>query len=206
MELTQYIYYSPLFLFPLMYYFKTNILYNLIKGESRAKVLYRNIKDLFPYFLKKTKNNCLYAINDEGEVIDYPKKTNDNSNIKLIIYEKIKNDDSDDISDKIFYYTYDMFNKFESKKETKFKFMAIQLNYNNNTYNIKLHSENFTFYIQDNIVLSKEFIKWYMFKFLNVKIKNENYKINIMDNLFKNITLKPNEKIKLSENSYNIIS
>ena len=206
MELTQYIYYSPLFLFPLMYYFKTNILYNLIKGESRAKVLYRNIKDLFPYFLKKTKNNCLYAINDEGEVIDYPKKTNNNSNIKLIIYEKIKNDDSDDISDKIFYYTYDMFNKFESKKETKFKFMAIQLNYNNNTYNIKLHSENFTFYIQDNIVLSKEFIKWYMFKFLNVKIKNENYKINIMDNLFKNITLKPNEKIKLSENSYNIIS
>ena len=99
-----------------------------------------------------------------------------------------------------------MFNKFESKKETKFKFMAIQLIYNNNTYNINLNSENFTFYIQDNVVLSKEFIKWYMFKFLNVKIKNENYKINIMDNLFNNITLKPNQKIKLSEKSYYIIS
>ena len=90
--------------------------------------------------------------------------------------------------------------------ESNFKFVFIEVETNNGTYNITLSTINKTFYIIDN-VLDYNFILWYL---INIeKIKNftiENIlNVTIMDHYYKKMNLSKNDKLLIYKSGYKII-
>ena len=83
------------------------------------------------------------------------------------------------------------------------QFLSIKLYLNNKYYNINLLNPNY--YVLNNKLLDKEFIKWYISKEYNLKISDmDDYHIILMDKEIKEYKLNKYHSIKITENGYNI--
>ena len=86
-------------------------------------------------------------------------------------------------------------------------FIQIELSTENIDENVTIHKNLENFYVNDNDILDKTFLKWYAKTFYDVTV-NENYKLNIIDsdiNMF-NINKEQYLQIKNSDiNKYKII-
>ena len=109
------------------------------------------------------------------------------------LYKRIKN--KDDISS----------NTDISKVEKPF--IQVELSLENMDENITIHKNLECFYVNDNDILDKTFLRWYAKTFYDVTV-NENYKLNIIDsdiNMF-NINEEEYLQIKMRDKSnYEII-
>ena len=108
--------------------------------------------------------------------------------------------------DYLFYYCCD-YKSCDLK--TNYKFIAINLNIyhddDKETHAIYLQNNDITFYLENNAILSKEFINWYCSVYNNFDApKNDNYEISIIDNLANIQTIKPTQYIKLNKDFYEI--
>jgi|TARA_Y100000992_G_C21272309_1_gene497651 hypothetical protein len=127
---------------------------------------------------------------------------NNSNNLYFVDNDKLKiNSQTSD--NKILISVNNLSNKFI---ESNFKFVFIEVETNNGTYNITLSTINITFYIIDN-VLDYNFILWYL---INIeKIKNftiENIlNVTIMDHYYKKMNLSKNDKLLIYKSGYKII-
>lgn len=127
---------------------------------------------------------------------------NNSNNLYFVDNDKLKiNSQTSD--NKILISVNNLSNKFI---ESNFKFVFIEVETNNGTYNITLSTINETFYIIDN-VLDYNFILWYL---INIeKIKNftiENIlNVTIMDHYYKKMNLSKNDKLLIYKSGYKII-
>lgn len=92
--------------------------------------------------------------------------------------------------------------------KTDYKFIAITLNiFHDNkreTHTIDLQNTDTTFYLENNRILSKEFITWYC-SFYGIKaFFNNNYNLSIIDDKANIKTIRPDECIELSKKTYEI--
>ena len=89
----------------------------------------------------------------------------------------------------------------------KYKFISCEINYKSKPYVVKLNSSVQSFYFEKNIILSKSFVYWYLYKFYNVEC-DDNYTINIIDQDISQVllTCKNNTNgISLEMESYSIL-
>lgn len=185
---------------PIFFKYKNSIIYNIFKTQARAEIYYNYLKSQIAYLPEENeKNNEKIFLMANKEIIisntDYIPE-----NYKLMIYQKQTNGFTN-------YYTYENYSNFEEKENTIYKFFAIELQINGEKYDIKLSSEKFNFYIDGNLILSKDFITWYMKSFLKKKeLISDDYRINIIDDKFMPIQLESSQKIQLYKNYYNIIN
>ena len=158
------------------------------------------------YFVQPNINNYI-----EGEIPSgliraiREKKDKDN---ELLIYSKLNH-----VSNKNDFYVYKLKNNKQilypwDRYEISYKFISVEVNINNNTYVIKLSSKEDNFYINQNIVLSKPFIIWYLKHYYQFTGPFEKYSINIIDNNISLIELNSKEHsdgILLNEDGYEIL-
>ena len=87
------------------------------------------------------------------------------------------------------------------------KFIAIDLDYNNNKHLVKLKDTNYNYYIVNNC-LNKLFFKYYIKNILNLQVDDDNcnYNVSIIDNDCNIINILPHQSIIINENNYEIIS
>mgnify|MGYP006088004759 CR=1 FL=1 len=139
----------------------------------------------------------IYVTLKDGEIINSKDKLYD-----LMIYGKV---DEDNI---YHYYLYDENNNlYNDTSEVSYKFISCEINYNSESYVVKLNSSEQNFYYEKNIILSKSFVYWYLEKFYNVKCKGD-YTITIIDNNISEVSLSSENNIKglrLDMDSYSIL-
>ena len=177
-----------------IYYFRekfiTNFGWYFFKLQANYQILTKSKK-------KESTFELLY----NGENIDLSKK-NDDTIYDLLIYSRLSNDKVN-----YFTYSYNDFREFEKQNSLDYSFMSCVLNYNDEEYVIKLKTPDYSFYFENNIILSKSFILWYMKKFNNIKNINE-YTITIIDHNIREVVLdsKINSNgILLCSDSYKIL-
>jgi len=108
------------------------------------------------------------------------------------------------------YIFYNKIPKTLNYKLSNVKFIAIDLDYNNNKYLVNLKDCNYTYYnyyIVNNC-LNKLFFKYYIKNILNLQVDedNFNYNVTIIDNNVNLINILPHQSIIINENDYEIIS
>lgn len=103
-------------------------------------------------------------------------------------------------------YSYDKLTNGEIKPSI-IKFMMVELEYDNNKYMIELKTNDFNFYIENNI-LDKAFFAFYMKYILHVEINDDtfDYKIFLLDNNISMFTLNKEQSIIIGKNSYDILT
>ena len=123
-----------------------------------------------------------------------------NSTNKLILCDK--NEDGC-----INYVFYDKIPTSLNYKLSNVKFIAIDLDYNNNKHLVKLKDTNYNYYIVNNC-LNKLFFKYYIKNILNLQVDedNFNYNVTIIDNDCNIINILPHQSIIINENNYEISS
>ena len=87
------------------------------------------------------------------------------------------------------------------------KFIALILNFNNNKYNMELHTPYINYYIVDNII-DKDFILYYYRTFIDKEYcdyKNFEYSLYLCDQNADIFDLNTYDKIIILKDSYNII-
>ena len=130
-----------------------------------------------------------------------------NKNIiyNLIIYKFYINNEE-------YYASYDNIeNIFNNIDETNINdclitspFIQVEINVNNTTINISDKIKKF--YLKDNIIFGKYFLKWFLKEFYNFDDFNYNdYKLNIIDNNINELKITNNRQIKLKPTSYEIV-
>ena len=143
------------------------------------------------------KSSFLVTLND-GKLIE-----NNDKSFDLMLYAKLDKDSN--------IYNYYLYNKSKtSYSETSpinYKFISCEINYKSKTYVVKLNSSDQNFYFEKNIILSKSFVYWYLYKFYNV-VCDDNYSINIIDQDISQILLTSKNNtmgICLEMESYSIL-
>lgn len=101
--------------------------------------------------------------------------------------------------DYLFYYCY---NYNYSDKITKWKFINVDLRINGKSINLDLQTKDKTYYLINNKILGKKFIKWYMNHYFKNNICDCDYEISIIDNCANIITLLPSQYIVLEKENY----
>ena len=123
-------------------------------------------------------------------------KTNCINKIHYIEYPEFNNDS--DFSDCSEYYNYNMSN---------IKFMSVSIDYNNNSYPIELKTDNYNYYMVNN-VLNKSFFQYYLCNVLNISVDMNdpvfNYYVNIIDHNVNIVGLTPEQSLIIKENEYEI--
>jgi hypothetical protein len=94
-------------------------------------------------------------------------------------------------------------------KESELKFIAVNIEYNNKPYQISLKTDDYNFYIVNNIINSN-FFKYYINIHLKENIENINfsdfkYRLEIIDHNVNFHTLNETHSIIIKENNYEII-
>ena len=134
--------------------------------------------------------------------------SNNNDKMYLGILKKNKCVVEYDFSKKENYLFYFCKNYESCDLKTDYKFITITLNIfhddNNETHTIYLQNNDTTFYLENNKILSKEFISWYCSRYAIKASVNNNYSITIIDNKANLKTIKPNEFIQLNKKFYEI--
>jgi hypothetical protein len=99
------------------------------------------------------------------------------------------------------------FTNITNYEVSNIKFIAINLTYNNNTYQIQLKTPEYNFYIVDNII-GKTFFNYYLVNILKVVNSsldsNFKYNLEIMDHNVNMFTLNENQVIIFKKDSYDI--
>ena len=80
-------------------------------------------------------------------------------------------------------------------------FIQIELKQNDRIYDIHEYISNF--YIENNEILDKVFLEWFMKEFYSTKLE-DNYELNIIDKEINIFKLKKDEKVILTKESYKI--
>lgn len=80
-------------------------------------------------------------------------------------------------------------------------FIQIELKQNDRIYDIHEYISNF--YIENNEILDKVFLEWFMKEFYSTKLE-DNYELNIIDKEINIFKLKKDEKVILTKDSYKI--
>tara|TARA_B100000575_G_C22978192_1_gene564507 strand:+ start:36 stop:641 length:606 start_codon:yes stop_codon:yes gene_type:complete len=162
------------------YHRLTNI-YTKNKKEEKEDILEEKTISLLKY------NKETYAKNLE---IEYPLKIK-KEELYLVnnggLYKRIKTDvlkEEDLIMNK-----------------TDKLFIQIELKQNDKIYDIHEYIGNF--YIENNEILDKVFLEWFMKEFYSTKLE-DNYELNIIDKEINIFKLKKDEKVILTKESYKI--
>jgi len=93
-------------------------------------------------------------------------------------------------------------------EEADYKFISINLIYNENSYQIQLLTEYCNFYIVNNII-DNIFLHYYLTDMLKIQtenIKQFSYKLEIMDHNINMFTLNETQFIVFKKNDYNVCS
>ena len=165
-----------------------NIAWILFKMQANWEIVNKN----------NSTKEAIYVTLKDGEIINSKDKSHD-----LMIYGKVDEDNN------IYqYYIYDEnSNIYSDTSEVSYKFISCEINYNSESYVVKLNSSEQNFYYEKNIILSKSFVYWYLEKFYNVKCKGD-YTITIIDNNISEVSLSSENNIKglrLDMDSYSIL-
>ena len=165
-----------------------NIAWILFKMQANWEIVNKN----------NSTKEAIYVTLKDGEIINSKDKSHD-----LMIYGKVDKDNN------IYqYYIYDEnSNIYSDTSEVSYKFISCEINYNSESYVVKLNSSEQNFYYEKNIILSKSFVYWYLEKFYNVKCKGD-YTITIIDNNISEVSLSSENNIKglrLDMDSYSIL-
>ena len=193
------------------------IIWNILKFFSEIEYYNRNnikrLKNLGNYCNKLIKNNdkettLIMGINSKTyKNIKKLQYDINNKNIiyNLIIYKFYINNEE-------YYASYDNIeNIFNNIDETNINdclitspFIQVEINVNNTTINISDKIKKF--YLKDNIIFGKYFLKWFLKEFYNFDDFNYNdYKLNIIDNNINELKITNNRQIKLKPTSYEIV-
>lgn len=162
-------------------YHRLTKLYTNDKNEEKENILEEKTISLLKY------NKETYAKNLE---IEYPLKIK-KEELYLVnnggLYKRIKTDvlKEDDL----------IMNKTDKL------FIQIELKQNDKIYDIHEYIGNF--YIENNEILDKVFLEWFMKEFYSTKLEN-NYELNIIDKEINIFKLKKDEKVILTKESYKI--
>ena len=86
------------------------------------------------------------------------------------------------------------------------KFISVNLTYNKNQYDIKLKTDEFNYYIVNNVI-DKVFLKYYLVHVLNIFLDKDTdftYNLEIIDNTVNVINLDINDSIIILKDGYNV--
>lgn len=205
-----------------------NIAYKLLYCVSLFQIQLYKLKNYISPKLLHLNTFCDKYLKDKGLIVDTSFKQllliDDNGNkihdifieneddIKFIENECNKLNYSgiillDKVIDKnsMNYVFYEKFPKSFVYKVSNIKFIAIDLDYNNNKYLINLKDNNNNYYIVNNC-LNKLFFKYYIRNILKFDINEDNfdYNVTIIDNNVSIFNLLPDQSIIINEDDYNI--
>lgn len=191
-----------LFSFLQMQYFKAqqyiNTIYNtpVITNEN-------SIKTIIEQFKNNQKIGHILETTPMQSIVIQENITNIPQEYDLIVFSDI----SDNLKpqNKICYsalndetdYKYDVSN---------IKFISVNLTYNKNQYDIKLKTDEFNYYIVNNVI-DKVFLKYYLVHVLNIVLDKDTdftYKLEIIDNTVNVINLDINDSIIILKDGYNV--
>ena len=188
--------------------------YSFITGLFFSGIVFYQYKDTIiqntTWFLFKTQAKCQIMFKENPQKSSFLVTFNDGKLIKnndksfdLMIYGKLDKDSN--------IYNYFLYNKFNisysEMPPVKYKFISCEINYKSKPYVVKLNSSAQSFYFEKNIILSKSFVYWYLYKFYNVEC-DDNYTINIIDQDISQVLLTSKNNIKgisLEMESYSIL-
>ena len=162
-------------------YHKFTSMYTKDKKEEKEEIVEEKTISLIKY------NKETYAKNLE---IEYPLKIK-KEELYLVnnggLYKRIKRDvlKEEDL----------IMNKTEKL------FIQIELKQNDKIYDIHEHISKF--YIENNEILDKVFLEWFMKEFYSTKLE-DTYELNIIDKEINIFKLKKDEKVILTKESYKI--
>lgn len=90
-------------------------------------------------------------------------------------------------------------------KQSKLKFISMEITHNDKTHPIELKTENYNHYIVNN-VLNKYFFMYYLTNVLNVEIYHDNfdYKISVIDHNVNVFELTPTQYLIIKDDDYEI--
>ena len=209
------------------------LLYKLLYAFSWCQIYLHKINNYFDTKVTRLNTYCDKYLKDKGWIVSIVIKKfividNDGNKIKTIFIEDkdihaIENHfnsflpytlmlcDSDKNENGCIDYVF--YNKIPTSlnyKVSNVKFIAIDLDYNNNKYLVNLKDCNYTYYnyyIVNNC-LNKLFFKYYIKNILNLQVDDDNfnYIVNIIDNDCNIINILPHQSIIINENDYEIIS
>lgn len=86
------------------------------------------------------------------------------------------------------------------------KFISVKLTYINNQYDIKLKTEDFNYYIVNNVI-DDVFLKYYLVHILKIVLDKDidfTYKLEIIDHMVNVINLDINDSIIILKDGYNV--
>ena len=150
---------------------------------------------------KAKKNESTFELLYNGKNINLSNR-NEDTVYDLLIYSKLSDDKIN-----YFTYTFNNFKPFETQSSIDYRFMNCVLNYKDEEYIIKLKTSDYSFYFENNVILSKSFVLWYMKKFYDIDNINH-YTITILDNNIVEIVLdsKTNQNgLMLCSDGYKIL-
>tara|TARA_B110000285_G_C14954810_1_gene528629 strand:+ start:80 stop:742 length:663 start_codon:yes stop_codon:yes gene_type:complete len=137
------------------------------------------------------KKSIWYIIknNDCGEIIELENAGDIKTTYDFIIYGKYDNEyEIYNYKTHSFKHTNYMIGdiplKFKQNSEynsVNYKFLSVDVEYENESYVVKLNTHDSDYYFENNIVLSYSFIKWYLKIHYDI-ICDGDYKITILDN------------------------
>ena len=179
---------------------RNNIVWQILKLYSNCKFYLTKLK--FKYAKKKIifiEDSCellKLTINDLEEIKELKSRIEEDIDYNFIFF--VNNND------------YIRYNNIDELIENNFdynsssiQFINISLDYNDIKYNINLKKNNF--YIENNILFDKEFMKYYCKKNLKLNYdENINYTITILDNDCNKIDIKNDSYIIINKDTYTI--
>lgn len=135
---------------------------------------------------------------------------NNSSPIYLGMLEEFKSNIQDknlvpyDFNKEKDYLFYKCLNPTDSDKKTDYKFINVGVQDKNNKLDLKLYTNEYTFYLDGNIILTSDFVKWFCFTYHNGKQISDNYNLYIIDHKANMITLDKSQYLILGKESYTI--
>ena len=172
---------------------QSNVLFKSFKLYSNCRQYIKNIITINTKKLNFIKNgnlNLELKINNLEDIVDLSERIKRDISYDMIFYidnnNYIRYDCLDDLIKNNLQYNDDLIN-----------FINIKIEYDDNTFTINLKNNN-NYYIENNILFDKKFMKYYFNKYLNIDFDDKiSYKIQILDNKF--------EELKLTNENYLII-
>jgi len=202
--------------------------YNLLHGVSVCQIQMNKMKNMLVPYVKICKkylkdNNILFEANIQTSLNLIDKNGNtqiisyngydlvqlcesifDNKDVSCVVVDVI--DNGGKYINKIYIEACPEFKEGKlDYKLSKFAFMMVELEHNNEKHTIELKSNEYNYYIVNNY-LNKNFFKYYLKNILKVSINDDNfdYTVTIIDHNVNFITLLPEQYIIFNENDYAI--
>jgi hypothetical protein len=190
-----------------------------LKVETRVKIIFNQSRHCFNNNIFKPLYNYMYPINEQS-CITFIK---DGKEIESMTYNKVILTDESPEYDFILYEvqcgTINYLVRFNDINEIKeintndeyipesssVQFLSVEINVNDRNY--KVITDDFNWYVNENILFDREFIHWYLFKYHSLDInglENMNYTICLIDNNVKILTLTPENKLVIYKDTYEV--